>query len=376
MEKLQESLIDEEYKIWRKNIPLLYDLMYSQSLTWPSPCIQWFPFTERIENRFTVQKLLMTTFTSGESPEHLLFGSVTFPDIVDEDCINNADIKFKFSQSIPLTLDINKARISPLASNIIACRSDGPDIFVYDYTKHSSSGSTAGPDTILSGHTEGGFALDWNPMKWGELVTGGRDNLVNIFNINKGLVSSSQIHTEVVNDVSFSHFDPHMICSVSDDLALVLHDTRSKSASKNVLKVDKAHFKSIESCAFSPLKAEVLATGSSDCSIKIWDTRNLSTPLFILRGHKGSVNVVRWSPHYESLLASSSPDRRVMLWDLNKTNVDCQESLESPELLFVHGGHTSSVDDISWNPAEPMEIASVSNDGLLHIWKISAEEFI
>lgn len=371
MDKVHETLIEEEYKVWRKNVPYLYDIMWSYALKWPSPCVQWFPSAERIDDRYTAQRLLMTTFTNGEDAEHLLFSQITFPDTVDEDSLSNAEIQFKFTQSIPVKSDVNRARFSPLATNIIACRCEHEDVLVYDYTKHRSSSSTLGPDAVLKGHSQGGFALEWNPMKFEELVTGGRDNLVNIFDVNSGLCSSVTSHSGIVNDISFSNHDPHVFCSVSDDLRMVIHDTRNRDSA---LVLEKAHFKSIESCAFSPFKAELLATGSSDTSLKIWDTRNTDAPLFTLRGHKGSVMTARWSPHYESILATASNDRRVIIWDLNRSSMEASQ--ESPELLFVHGGHTSSVDDCDWNPAEPMEIASVSNDGLIHVWKISIEEYI
>ena len=96
--------------------------------------------------------------------------------------------------------------------------------------------------------------------------------------------------------------------------------------------------------------------------------------MYTLRGHKDGIMSVKWSPHYESILASSSKDRRVIMWDLNRADLDTND--ESPEMMFVHGGHMQTVDDFDWNPAEPMEIASVSSDNLLHIWKVPAEEFI
>ena len=39
-----------------------------------------------------------------------------------------------------------------------------------------------------------------------------------------------------------------------------------------------------------------------------------------------------------------------------------------PELLFIHGGHTSKVSDFGWNPNEPWIIASVADDNVLQVW--------
>jgi len=364
-------IIQEEYKIWRKNVPFLYDMVYTETLDFPSPSVQWFPEAQRIENRMTAQRLLLTTYTRKEENERLLISQVTFPDTVDDDAVSNANIQFKVTQSIPIKIDANKVRICPLATNIIACKTDAPEILIYDYTSHPSSGSTRGADTELKGHKEGGFALAWNPHVFGELSSGGRDKLLNIFDINKGLKRTINRHSGILNDISYSGTDPFVLCTVSDDMNLIVHDLRSD---QKTLILDQAHHSTIESCEFSPFKSDLIVTGSSDSSAKVWDIRKPTVPIVTLRGHKDTVIATKWSPHYESILASSSGDRRVIIWDLNKSNK--QTADEVPEMFFVHGGHMSTVDDIDWNPAEPLEIASVSNDGILNIWKIPFLEYL
>lgn len=39
----QDSVIDEEYKVWRKNSPFLYDVLLTHALEWPSLTVQWLP---------------------------------------------------------------------------------------------------------------------------------------------------------------------------------------------------------------------------------------------------------------------------------------------------------------------------------------------
>ena len=43
VEEAEEKQINEEYKIWKKNSPLLYDLVMTHALEWPSLTVQWFP---------------------------------------------------------------------------------------------------------------------------------------------------------------------------------------------------------------------------------------------------------------------------------------------------------------------------------------------
>ena len=39
----QQMMINEEYKTWKKNAPLLYDFMYTRALEWPTLTVQWLP---------------------------------------------------------------------------------------------------------------------------------------------------------------------------------------------------------------------------------------------------------------------------------------------------------------------------------------------
>jgi histone-binding protein RBBP4 len=76
----------------------------------------------------------------------------------------------------------------------------------------------------------------------------------------------------------------------------------------------------LEKCriAFHPEFDSLLATGSADKSIGIWDLRNFEKPLHSLQAHKGDVMSLQWHPQDASILASSGNDRRILLWDTSK----------------------------------------------------------
>ena len=53
-----------------------------------------------------------------------------------------------------------------------------------------------------------------------------------------------------------------------------------------------------------------------------------------------------------SVVATAGVDRRVIVWDLSRIGQEqtAEEAEDGPaELLFIHGGHTSRVNDIAWN---------------------------
>ncbi|UYV77566.1 lin-53 [Cordylochernes scorpioides] len=59
---VEERVINEEYKIWKKNTPFLYDLVMTHALEWPSLTAQWLP-----------------DVTRSDEQNHLLIASVQLP---------------------------------------------------------------------------------------------------------------------------------------------------------------------------------------------------------------------------------------------------------------------------------------------------------
>jgi hypothetical protein len=41
----EDAKINEEYKIWKKNTPFLYDTIMTHALEWPSLTCEWLPVT-------------------------------------------------------------------------------------------------------------------------------------------------------------------------------------------------------------------------------------------------------------------------------------------------------------------------------------------
>ena len=63
-EAVEERVVNEEYKIWKKNTPFLYDLVMTHALEWPSLTAQWLPDVTRPEGKdYTIHRLLLGTHT-------------------------------------------------------------------------------------------------------------------------------------------------------------------------------------------------------------------------------------------------------------------------------------------------------------------------
>lgn len=79
-----------------------------------------------------------------------------------------------------------------------------------------------------------------------------------------------------------------------------------------------AHEAEVNSLAFNPFSEWILATGSSDKTVALWDLRKLSKKLHSFEQHTDEVYQIQWSPFNETILGSCSADRRLNVWDLSR----------------------------------------------------------
>lgn len=232
---------------------------------------------------------------------------------------------------------------------------------MFEYNKHPSKPPKGGcnPDLRLRGHKMEGYGLAWSPHNAGHLLSGSDDATIclwDTFSAKSRTLDAMQIyagHTGVVEDVAWHCRHPHLFGSVGDDKALMLWDTRRPAADACLHKVE-AHAAEVNCLAFNPVNEFILATGSADKTVALFDIRNLGERLHTFMAHSEEVFQLSWSPKHETVLASCGADRRLMVWDLNKIG-DEQDKEDAedgpPELLFIHGGHTSKVSCDTWAAA-------------------------
>jgi len=180
-------------------------------------------------------------------------------------------------------------------------------------------------------------------------------------------------HTAGVQDVQWHAHNEQMFGSVGDDKQLLIWDLR-EAADVTSSAVPDAHSMDINCLSFSPYDPFLLATGSSDTTVKLWDTRNLKSCLHELTGHTKEVYQVQWAPFNATILGSCGADRRVHIWDISRIGEEqSAEDAEDgpPELLFIHGGHTSKVSDFSFNARDEWAVMSVSEDNIMQMWQMA-----
>eukprot|EP00191_Tetraselmis_sp_GSL018_P008148 CAMPEP_0177608482 /NCGR_PEP_ID=MMETSP0419_2-20121207/18497_1 /TAXON_ID=582737 /ORGANISM="Tetraselmis sp., Strain GSL018" /LENGTH=443 /DNA_ID=CAMNT_0019103179 /DNA_START=225 /DNA_END=1553 /DNA_ORIENTATION=- len=348
---------------------------------------------------YSTQKLLLGTHTSESEQNYLMLAEVQLPledteldarqyddDRGEVGGFGSATGKLAVVQQINHDGEVNRARYMPQNPSIIATKTISAEVYVFDYTKHPSKPKPDGvccPDLRLLGHNTEGYGLAWSPFAEGHLLSGSDDAQIclwDIKDVTKGDRTMDALrifkhHGGVVEDVAWHSKHQHVFGSVGDDKHLVIWDARSHG-SKGVTNSVEAHGAEINCLSFNPFNEYVLATGSADKTVALHDLRNLDSPLHIFEHHTEEVFQISWSPHQETILGSCGADRRLMVWDLARLGDDqTEEEAEDgpPELLFIHGGHTSKISDFAWNPNPGCEwvISSVAEDNIIQVWQMA-----
>ena len=154
---------EEEYRIWKKNSPYLYDVLVTAGLTWPSLTVDWIRKVDESTSQLTTCRLVLGTRTDGSEPNYLMVVKVRLPitDLKKKESIDNVEALNQFKKSdkkletecqMVHDGDVNKARSMPQPekSNIIATFTDKGEIHIFNYFSHplKETGDPR-PDAIL-----------------------------------------------------------------------------------------------------------------------------------------------------------------------------------------------------------------------------------
>jgi WD40 repeat protein len=187
---------------------------------------------------------------------------------------------------------------------------------------------------------------------WIDNTLEARSSLLIALEHNPHLATFLHGHTDWVRSVAFSP-DGQMLASGSADGTIVLWDVMARQPLGQPL---VGHMAEVWSVAFSP-DGQTLASGGADGTIVLWNDVATGQPTGRpLTGHDFDVFSVAFSPDSQTL-ASGSRDLTIMLW-----NVETGQPIGHPLT-----GHAATVRSLAFSP-DGQTLASGDTDGAIILW--------
>uniref|UniRef100_A0A1D1YIH1 E3 ubiquitin-protein ligase COP1 n=1 Tax=Anthurium amnicola TaxID=1678845 RepID=A0A1D1YIH1_9ARAE len=154
--------------------------------------------------------------------------------------------------------------------------------------------------------------LSWNKYTKNIIASSDYEGIVTVWDVTtRQSIMEYEEHEKRAWSVDFSRTEPSMLVSGSDDCKVKGWCTKQEAS---VFNIDmKANICCVK---YNPGSSIHVAVGSADHHIHYYDLRNVSIPLHVFRGHRKAVSYVKFLSTNE--LASASTDSTLRLWDVKE----------------------------------------------------------
>lgn len=274
-------------------------------------------------------------------------------------CVDLYDINFSNSNFIDSVFSEPLGSIFSVAfspnGDLIAAGDANGEIHIWQ-VKDFQKIATLGGDSSLV------WVLAFSPDSK-TLASGSDDQLIRLWDVEtKECKYKLRGHSGAVRAVAFSP-DGNILASGGNDRQVRLWDSKTG----NCINTLDGHTNAIWMLAFHPNQNSIFASGDVDGTVSLWTTAaNQQWEKQILYNHEKSVCSIDFSPK-GYLLASSSHDKTIRLWDIN--NDEAERNLEESQ------SHEDWIWAISFSPDNKF-LASAGEDQSIKIWNIETEKCI
>jgi len=197
-------------------------------------------------------------------------------------------------------------------------------------------------------------SISFNPYVKPVMASATYDGAMQIWDVQKGIETMRlKNHTKRVWSTEFSPIDPTRLLSASDDSTTRVWSITQKRECMVINDPNQANICSVNS---SRMDSNLIAVGSADHKVHVYDLRNAVKPTLTLETHKKAVSYVKWMGNE---LVSASTDSLLRLWDVKGPRGVC---------LRTYTGHVNEKNFVGLSVTSDGRIACGSEDNTVRMY--------
>lgn len=288
----------EEYLNWKKNTPVLYDLVMSHPLEWPSLTVQWFPSGSPAAARS--HRLVLGTHASDDSPNHLM-------------------LRGHGAEGYGLAWSARK-------EGFLLSGSYDKKICLWDL-KAGNGAPVLDAQQVFAAHEDVVEDVAWHLKDENLFGSVGDDCKFMMWDLRTNKPEQSIVaHQKEVNSLSFNPFNEWILATASGDGTIKLFDLRKLSRSLHAFHNHEGEVFQVE---WNPNLETVLASHAADKRVMIWDVSRIGEEqadedagdgppelLFVHSGHTAKISELSWNPSEKWVVASVAEDNVLQIWEV------------------------------------------------------------
>ncbi|ETV81620.1 hypothetical protein, variant 2 [Aphanomyces astaci] len=204
--------------------------------------------------------------------------------------------------------------------------------------------------------------IRWHPQSDSMLATAATNGFLVLWDVqHKVQKREVKAHDRAVNRICWHPTDPNSLLSASQDGLIKLWDQRHKGVCTAVFQQQKSE--SVRDVKFNLFEDTRFAAAFENGSVEIWDVRNNKQPETKFTAHQGHILSIDWHPSKARVIATGSRDRSVKIWDLSDP---AKPATSQTIALIANAGR------IQWRPDCEDHIATSSSitDSRINVWDI------
>ncbi|CAI0453456.1 unnamed protein product [Linum tenue] len=179
-------------------------------------------------------------------------------------------------------------------------------------------------------HTDSVLGLAWNKQYRNILASASSDRQVKIWDITTQQCNiTSEHHTDKVQSVAWNHHEAQVLLSGSFDHSIVMKDARIPTHPGFRWSVAA----DVESLAWDPHSSHSFVASLENGTVQGFDIRTAKSgeasdlkPSYTIHAHDKAVSAVIYNPSIPNLIATGSMDKTVKIWDLSNNQPSCVAS--------------------------------------------------